>query len=955
MRLLRAVRGTAPAGRTREGVPTPGADGREEITGTAERARPTILCLPLIGWDLRRQRPQHLLEELASRGWNVLYTDLELEPGGREAVPGPPLAPGVRSLRLPSHRLSDPREGLPGREDLRLMVAALGRFQERARFHEVVVLCHAPEWAPLALALKQALGWKVVYDRMDLHTGFSTATDATGELELRLMRGADLVVATSERLEREAREFGAPTVRVPNGCQWELWNTAEPSEELAGLPRPVIGYFGAISDWFDVKLLLEIAIARPTWSFVLVGSTWGADTSRLEQLPNVHLLGERPYEQLPGLAAAFDVGIIPFKKTPLTEATDPVKLYEMLALGLDVVATPLPEIRSHAREGLVTTADGPEAFLEAIEAHLEHPASDDLVQRRKAVARESTWTRRADNLESALEELWPRVSVGIVTYNQKHLTELCLASVLRATEYPNIEIIVVDNGSTDGTREWLQEREAELPLLRVVLNDTNEGFAAGCNRAFAEARGEILCFLNNDTVVTRGWLSAMVRELESSPRIGMVGPSTNGVANAARVEPGYTGLHDLEAWAADFVWTHRDESFAIPMLALYCAAVPRRVWEEVGPLDEGYATGMFEDDDFSRRLRKAGYELRCVRGSWVHHWQQASFGSLPPEDYLRIYEENRRRYLTGGSVPEHRSTGSGAPDRAGESPDSPGPPAAAPGSGSTADGLVYDSARDDGTMGAMVREVIRYRDLLRLLVGTNIKTRYKRSLLGVVWTLLNPLLTMIVMTIAFSALFRFSLPNYPVYVLSGLVLWGFFQQSTTQAMESVVWGSALLKKVYIPAAVFPIAAIGTGLVNLGLSLAPILLIMLVLKASFTWALLFVPVGVGLLALFCLGLGLMVASIAVFFSDVVEMYGVLLRIWFYLTPVMYPKEILPERFAWIIDINPMYHFMLCWRDPIYRGVLPPTHSILLAAAWSAATLVAGWWIFARQSHQIALRA
>lgn len=269
---------------------------------------------------------------------------------------------------------------------------------------------------------------------------------------------------------------------------------------------------------------------------------------------------------------------------------------------------------------------------------------------------------------------------------------------------------------------------------------------------------------------------------------------------------------------------------------------------------------------------------------------------------------------------------------------------------------VYDSAAAEGSpMREGIEELVRYKDLLRLLIATNIKARYKRSVLGVAWTLLSPLLTMIVITIAFSAIFRFSVPNYPVYVLAGLVFYGFFQESTTQSMNSLVWGSTLLKKVYIPAAVFPIAAVGTALVNLGLSLVPLLLITLFFKQPLTWTLLFVPAAMVMAAIFSLGVGLILSSIAVVFSDVVEMWGVIVRALFYLTPVMYPEEIVPERFIWLVKINPLYHMMLCWREPIYRGALPPLDSVLKALVWSVGTLLVGWWVFSRRSHQFALRA
>src|SRR5689334_958733 len=160
--------------------------------------------------------------------------------------------------------------------------------------------------------------------------------------------------------------------------------------------------------------------------------------------------------------------------------------------------------------------------------------------------------------------------------------------------------------------------------------------------------------------------------------------------------------------------------------------------------------------------------------------------------------------------------------------------------------IEYDSAARRSPMVEELLALLRYKDLLRLLIINTIKTRYKRSAFGVVWTLLNPLLNMAVMTIAFSALFRGSLIHYPVYILSGLICWNFFNQTTTYAMSTLVWGGNLIKRIYVPRTIFAVASIGTGLVNLGLSLIPLILIMLFLGHPFypTWW--FLPFAVLLL-------------------------------------------------------------------------------------------------------------
>jgi ABC-2 type transport system permease protein len=267
---------------------------------------------------------------------------------------------------------------------------------------------------------------------------------------------------------------------------------------------------------------------------------------------------------------------------------------------------------------------------------------------------------------------------------------------------------------------------------------------------------------------------------------------------------------------------------------------------------------------------------------------------------------------------------------------------------------LYDSASRRAPLVQELLELFRYRDLLGLLVGNITKTRYRRSVLGVVWTLLNPLLQMTVLTFAFSYMFRFSVHHYPVYVLSGLICWNFFTQTTTYAMSTIVWGGGLLKRVYLPRSIFAVASIGNGLVNVGLSLVPLVAIMLVTGHPIypTWW--FMPIAVLLLAMFSLGVALLMSALAVFFADVVEMYAVVVQVWFFLTPVMYPKEILPAKFIWYMNLNPVYNLLELFRTPIYHGWISGSNTILAAVVSAVVPFLLGWWAFASKADELAYR-
>ncbi|MFN2150174.1 MAG: ABC transporter permease [Anaerolineales bacterium] len=268
--------------------------------------------------------------------------------------------------------------------------------------------------------------------------------------------------------------------------------------------------------------------------------------------------------------------------------------------------------------------------------------------------------------------------------------------------------------------------------------------------------------------------------------------------------------------------------------------------------------------------------------------------------------------------------------------------------------IEYDSANVRSPAFYELGELWRYRDLLRLLVSNSIKTRYKRSALGVVWTLLNPLLNTLVLTIAFSQLLRFEVEHYAIYLLVGLLVWNFFSQTTTHAMNTLVWGSSLIKRIYVPRTIFAVSVVGNGLINFGLALIPLALIMLVMGHAFRLTLLLLPLALLILAMFTLGVTLVISTLAVFFVDVIDMYGIFLSAWFYLTPVIYPAEIVPEKFVIFVRLNPMYYLVDLFRQLIFVGVIPSPQQWLIPSILGLSTLLIGWWIFTKKSDEFAYR-
>ncbi|HET7451185.1 MAG TPA: glycosyltransferase, partial [Thermoanaerobaculia bacterium] len=387
-----------------------------------------------------------------------------------------------------------------------------------------------------------------------------------------------------------------------------------------------------------VPLIEEIAGAHPSGTVVLAGGHFDVDLSPLASVPNVRLLGQRPYAEMPGLLWSFDICVIPFLVNAITEATNPVKFYEYLYSGKPIVAPALTELKAHA--DLCYLAEGHAEFLDQIRRALAESPDDARRPKRRLLAADNDWSVRYRAIEEGIRETFPAISVVVVTFGGLDLTRACLESLARET-WPRLEIIVVDNGSSDGTVEYLRQASSVDERVHAILNVENRGFAAANNQGIAAASGDVIVLLNNDTVVPPGLLGRLAGHLAKDPAIGLVCPTTNFAGNEAKIDPGYSDIADLPAWASARATEHAGKTFPIDVAAMYCVAARKEVLDAVGPLDENFGIGMFEDDDFSLRMRNAGYTVVCAEDSYVHHVGQGSFRRLSPAEYEEIWNRNR--------------------------------------------------------------------------------------------------------------------------------------------------------------------------------------------------------------------------------------------------------------------------------------------------------------------------
>lgn len=239
---------------------------------------------------------------------------------------------------------------------------------------------------------------------------------------------------------------------------------------------------------------------------------------------------------------------------------------------------------------------------------------------------------------------------------------------------------------------------------------------------------------------------------------------------------------------------------------------------------------------------------------------------------------------------------------------------------------------------------LKYENLLRELVARDIKVRYRKSILGMLWTVLNPLLMMVVITIVFSTLFRQNIEHFPIYYLAGSLIFSFNSETTSNALYAIIGNSALMKKVYIPKYLFPLSKTVSGLVNLGFSLIAMFVVMIILKVEFRPTLLLIPIPIFYTFLFSAGSGLFLAAVTVFFRDVAHFYGVFVMAWTYLTPIFYPVDILPDGVFKFMLLNPMYHYVTYMRELILYGNFPGMKENLICLLFGVVSFVIGVLVF-----------
>lgn len=599
-----------------------------------------FFVFPVIDWEFRIQRPQHLAREIANQNNRVIYftTTFNIsETPGFKLVSSPEKNVLICQLNLNDY-VNIYKNNLT-REQVIFLLKGLNLLKEKLNIKESFSIIDLPFWTEVATSLTSNM---VIYDCMDHHAGFENNSDKMLIQENILLKKADLVITTAQRLSDHIKSK-RDNVIIRNAAEVDYFYKTEKKENVSN--KKTIGYYGAIAEWFDVDLLKYAANKLPDYKFLIIGNVT-VDLKGVDKLSNVKFIGEVKYTELTNYLKDMDICLIPFKLIELTLCTNPVKVYEYLAAGKPVVSTAMPEVE--LMKSYVHIAQDKEDFVNKIQIALSEVDDDDLREKRQNWALTQDWKSRAiqliDEINVHYERVYPKVSLVVLTYNNLELTKNCLYSIEKNTNYPNYEVIVVDNASTDDTPIYLKDIISQKDKFKVILNESNVGFAAGNNIGINMATGEFIVVINNDTYVSEDWLYPLVKTLQKNKDIGLVCPVTNNIGNEAKINISYKDFFEMEKKAKNYTIKNFDILYPVENVAFFCVAMKKEMLNEVGLICTDYGLGFFEDDDYCARARKFGWKIAVVDASFVHHHLSASFSKLKSEKHQELMRKNQVIY-----------------------------------------------------------------------------------------------------------------------------------------------------------------------------------------------------------------------------------------------------------------------------------------------------------------------
>ena len=598
--------------------------------------------------DGRSERPQRLAEGLATAGRRVFFVHHQTV---ESAEPGYQIDKPDDKIPLYRVRLQLKDGWLPAAVPLTVVqcsviLAGLAQLIKDYQSLSSLSLFFHPAWYQVVKSLPNS------YRIFDASLGRVGSEGATGdqvigltESEREVVAAADLVIVATTGRQLAASRFSRQVVLIEDGIDLGGGSGVWFDRPLQAEFPQGVGYLGPGGDWLDIELLRKVAASFPKVLLQLVGEFPSGTSPFSIDLPNVRTIVPVSRADRLSHLLSLDVFLFPFKAEARLPAETRRIVGQCLATGRPVLLSNVDGVLP--TDAPVATADTHSKFIAALDRALSESGARSVRNgaRRRNYASNLGWKRKAVELLEACQGIkMPRVSVIVLTFNNCDLTRECIKSLLEKSDYPNLEIIVVDNGSTDETREFLSRIGKSHAQVRLVFNSENIGFAAGNNVGLSMATGDYLVLLNNDTVVTSGWVLTLLRHFQDSPGLGLLGPVTNNIGNEARISTKYASVDQMPGEVLDYTLAHMGQIYPMSNAAFFCVMLSRTTYEKCGPISEDYGRGFFEDDDYCRKVEAAGLRIGCAEDVFVHHHLSASFNKLNEGLRRILFERNRAIY-----------------------------------------------------------------------------------------------------------------------------------------------------------------------------------------------------------------------------------------------------------------------------------------------------------------------
>lgn len=589
----------------------------KEIINNYEK--PVIIFFSMIDYYFRIQRNQHMCRIMAERGYKVFYVRTRFNEEFLENN----INENLIEINLNCNDDVSIYKSKLNKENINKLTKSINDLKKKYNFNFFISYIANPFWYQL---LKYINNTAIVYDCIDYHDGFGNISEVIINCEKKLLNNYDRLIMSSPILGEKLDVKNYKLIR--NGCDFEYFNNIE----LIKKNKKVICYYGAVSDWFDIDLMERVVEEFSDYTIYIIGFVYCNDTERtnrikrLNKYKNVKLLGEIPYKELCFYLKYVTVGLIPFCINPLIDCCNPVKLYEMMSMGIPVVMTEMPDVLTLKNDELYYVSKTYDNFIENIKVALNE--NGEMKEKRIEFARNNSWDKRVDNFERIVINSTPLISIVLLCYNNWDLTEQCINSIFENVEYKNYELIIVNNNSSDNTKEKLKKYK-KSNKVKVINNKENYGFAKGMNIGALYSSGDYLVLLNNDTYCMNEWLYPLIKPYLKDNNAGIISPTTNNCGNEVKQFLIFDDIDDLKIKAKYLQHNKLYKYYKNKVCPFFGPLIKKDLFYKIGMLDVNYGRGGWEDDDLQYKLQLYNKENNNYYsyGSFVYHQESATIGS----------------------------------------------------------------------------------------------------------------------------------------------------------------------------------------------------------------------------------------------------------------------------------------------------------------------------------------